>query len=94
MRSAGYNDNILRRDIIAIKAAEPLKEEHTQERLQLLAKAITHGNLFNAMGGMHLTSDDIFVSAEMLMREKEMKIKRLTTEKNFRLKQMKVEEKG
>jgi hypothetical protein len=41
---------------------------------------------------MHLTSDDIFISAEMLMREKVMM--RLETEKNGRLKQMKVEEKG
>ena len=92
LSSGGYNGNVLKRELVAIPAAEPITEEHSQERLQLLAKANTHGKLFSATGGMHLTSDDIFISAEMSTREKEMK--RLTTEKNRRLKQMKVEEKG
>ncbi len=92
LSSGGYNGNVLKRELVAIPAAEPITEEHSQERLKLLAKANTHGKLFSATGGMHLTSDDIFISAEMSTREKEMK--RLTTEKNRRLKQMKVEEKG
>ncbi len=92
LSSGGYNDNVLKRELVAIPAAEPITEEHLQERFQLLAKANTHGKLFSATGGMHLTSDEIFISAEMSTREKEMK--RLTTEKNRRLKQMKVEEKG
>jgi hypothetical protein len=92
LSSGGYNGNVLRRELVSIQAADPLTEEHSQERLQLLAKANTHGKLFSATGGMHLTSDDIFISAEMSTREKEMK--RLSTEKNRRLKQMKVEEKA
>ena len=67
-------------------------EELTQERRELLAKAITHGKKFSVTGGLHLTSDDIFISAEMSLREKE-KI-RLTTEKNRRQRMMTIEAKA
>jgi len=91
--SAGYNGKALRRAIVAIPTSEEqITEEHSEARLQLLAKANTHGKLFSATGGCHLTSDDIFISAEMNTREKEKK--RLTAEKTRRLKQLKVEEKG
>ena len=36
-----------------------------------LMKAATAGKRFTVMGGNHLTSDDIFIAAEMSMREKE-----------------------
>ena len=58
----------------------------------MLAKLNTHGKLFTATGGGHLTSDDIFIASEMATREKEKK--RLTSEKTCRLRKMAAEEKG
>ncbi len=46
-------------------------EEHTMERQKLLMKAATAGKKFCVMGGNHLTADDIFIAAEMSLREKE-----------------------
>ena len=57
-----------------------------------MSKANTHGKLFSATNGTHLTSDDVFIGAEKSTREKEQK--RLTAEKNRRLRLLKVEEKG
>ena len=57
-----------------------------------MAKSNTHGKLFSAMGGYHLTSDDIYIGAKMSTREKEKK--RLMIEKNKWLWQMKSEGKA
>ncbi len=57
-----------------------IREEHSQERYDKLAKSNRHGKLFSAAGGVHLTSDDISISAEMSKRDKDKQ--RLTTEKN------------
>ena len=54
-----------------IPSSLQMTEEHSQERYNLLAKSNTHGKLFSATGGLHLTSDDIFISAEMATRDKE-----------------------
>ncbi len=92
--SAGYNSDALKKTIMEIPSLErqTITGEHTQEHYDILAKSNTHGKLFSATGGTHITSDNIFISAEMATREKEEK--RLTTEKNKRLRQMKVKDKG
>lgn len=92
LTNGGYNGNALKRTIVEIPTLEKITEEHSKEQYDVLMKANTHGKLFSALGGYHLTSDDIFISAEMKTREKEKK--RLTIEKNKRLQQMKVEEKA
>ena len=92
LNTGGYNGNVMRREILAIPTTEQITEEHSAERLQLLAKSNTHGKLFTATGGGHLTSDDIFIASEMATREKEKK--RLTSEKTRRLRKMAAEEKG
>lgn len=92
LTAGGYNGDALKRKIIEIPMTEQITEEHSKERYEILAKASTHGKLFSATGGTHLTSDDVFIGAEMSTREKEQK--RLSAEKNRRLRQMKVEEKG
>ncbi len=57
-----------------------------------MAKSNTHGKLFSATGGLHLTLYNIFINAEMATRDKEKK--RQTTKKSKRLRQVKVEEKA
>jgi len=92
LSTGGYNGNVMRREILAIPTTEQITEEHSAERLQLLMKSNTHGKLFTATGGGHLTADDIFIASEMSTREKEKK--RLASEKTRRLRKMAAEEKG
>lgn len=80
LSTGGYNGNVMRREILAIPTTEQITEEHSAERLQLLMKSNTHGKLFTATGGGHLTADDIFIASEMSTREKEKRgspVKRL-----------------
>ena len=46
----------------------------TQEHLEALAKAKTHGELFFVTGGDHLTTDDAFKAAELKNREKDIEL--------------------
>jgi hypothetical protein len=48
---------------------------------KLFTKATTHGKQFSVMGGLHLILDDVFISAEMLLWEKEKS--RLMIERNW-----------
>ncbi len=50
-----------------------MTKAHSIERQELLSKAKTHGALFCATGGGHITSDDFFKSMEMPVREAEIK---------------------
>eukprot|EP00984_Skeletonema_dohrnii_P018305 scaffold8528_cov85-Skeletonema_dohrnii-CCMP3373.AAC.1 len=45
---------------------------HGQERIDAISTASTHGKLFHATGGTHLTSDDIFIATEKKVREGEI----------------------
>ena len=92
LTSGGYNGNALKRTIVEIPTLQQITEENSKDRYDILMKANTHGKLFSTLGGYHLTCDDIFIGTEMKTRE--MEKKRLTTEKNKRLRLMKVEEKG
>ncbi len=62
---AGYNGHFMQ---VKAKPATSTKEitlPHTQERIELLSKAKKHGQIFAAMGGDHLTSNDMFNSIEL-----------------------------
>jgi hypothetical protein len=65
---SGYNGNVLKGMIIPIKATEVITVPHTQERIDLLAQAKKHGQIFTATGGGHLTSNDMFKSIELKTR--------------------------
>ena len=47
--------------------------KNSQARVEALAKAKTHGAKFTATGGGHVTSDDMFKSMEMGVRENDIK---------------------
>jgi hypothetical protein len=42
---------------------------HTQEQIQLLSQAKSHGNIFANTGGVHLTANDIFKSIVLKQRK-------------------------
>ena len=46
---------------------------HSRERIELLAKASTHGAKFCATHGEHLTLDDMFKACEVRVMESEVK---------------------
>ena len=51
----------------------PITQKNSQERILALAKVKTHGAKFIATRGGHVTSNDMFKSMEMDVRENEIK---------------------
>jgi hypothetical protein len=52
-------------------AAAPVTVPHTRERQEALAAATAHGKKFFVTGGEHITSDDMFKSAEIMCQNAE-----------------------
>jgi len=55
----GYNDNAFK-DTTKNVSRKSVTVRHLTERIKTIQQATTHGNLFHATGGGHLTDDDIF----------------------------------
>ncbi len=55
----------------ARSAAAPVTVPHTHERQEALTAATTHGKKFFVTGGKHITSDNIFKSAEIVSQNAE-----------------------
>ena len=69
---AGYCGDILKAKIKETTTKEPITERNSQARIEILAKAITHGTKFTATGGFYINSDYMFKSLEISIREKEI----------------------
>jgi hypothetical protein len=67
--AAEYLQATLQRD--ADSADRPITQPNTLARQQALANARGHGGRFHVTGGMHVTSDDVFISMEMSIRNEE-----------------------
>ena len=80
----GYDGNLFAAKLAEPERTRPVTVKHSQARVEALAKASTHGAKFTATGGFHLTSNDMFKSMEIAVREKE--IKEAEKEKERRLK--------
>ena len=61
---------------------------HSQERIELLSQAKTHGNIFAATGGVHLTANDIFKG--IVLKQRKVEREKLVKEKTVRMRQEKV----
>jgi hypothetical protein len=65
--------------LVAIKPTErrtsPITERMSWERIELMARAKTHGKKFFAMGGSHVCSDDFFKSQALLVTEEDVAMK-------------------
>jgi len=89
----GYKGSCLQATILEYPKTEMVTEEtDIAERLAKFETANTCGKLFSVNVAGHLTSDDMFLSGEKTWREKEKK--RLTTEKNKRMRLMNIETKA
>ncbi len=64
---AQYHEDKVR----ALRADAPVTVAHTREHQETLAAATTHGKKFFVTGGEHITSDDMFKSAEIVRRNAE-----------------------
>jgi hypothetical protein len=70
----------------------PITQPHTLARQQALANARGHGGRFHVMGGMHVTSDDLFISMKMnVWNEERAKVEK---ERKKRLQLQATEEKA
>ena len=71
LTEAGYDGSALQA-LVAIKPAErrmtPITERMSRERIELLARANTHGKKFFATGGSHVCSDDFFKAQALLAK--------------------------
>ena len=81
LSTMGYDADLLKtefnEDRIRAAAAEEeldlsVTVANTRERQEALAKATTHGKKFYVTGGEHITSDDMFIAAEMGNRKREI----------------------
>ena len=89
----GYKGSCLQATILEYPKTEMVTEEtDIAQRLTKFETANTCGKLFSVNVAGHLTSDDMFLSGEKTRREKEKK--RLTTEKNKRVRLMNIETKA
>ncbi len=88
----GCNGSVLEATILEYPKTEMVTEENSAECLALLSKANTCGKLFSVNVAGHLTSNDMFLAGKKNWREKEKK--QLMTEKNRRVRLMKIEEKA
>ena len=89
LTEAGYDGSALQA-LVTIKPTElraaPITERMSRERIELLARANTHGKKFFATGGSHVCSDDFFKAQALLAREEEisekMKLKKSLLQKS------------
>ncbi len=65
----GFDGSAFKVQIKEKKEPQRITVPHGQERIDAIAKASTHGGLFHATGGAHLTCDDIFMASEKKVRE-------------------------
>jgi hypothetical protein len=69
----GYNGDLLKAKLKATDEPRVLTRPHTKERVELLAKATTHGTKWMATGGSHLMTENFFKYVEVPRRENEIK---------------------
>ena len=76
LTESGYDGSKLQA-LVAVRPADnrmagAITERMSQERIELLARANTHGKKFFATGGSHVCSDDFFKAQALLAREDEL----------------------
>ena len=65
----GFNGDVMKVMLKPVERTNVVTAPHTQERIELLSQAKTHGNIFAATGGIHLTANDIFKSIALKQRK-------------------------
>ena len=62
---AGYDAQWLKATLEKKEEERPITQSNTVKRQQALAGVHTHGGCFHVTGGIHITSDDFFISHEI-----------------------------
>ena len=74
LKQADYDADYLKATLQQGRDTEtdwPITQPTTLAQQQALANARGHGGRFHVTGGMHITSDDLFISMEMNVRNEE-----------------------
>ncbi len=69
----GYNGKVFEATIKKKQEQRAVTVQHSQERIDLLAKAKTHGHIFHATGGDACNGEDAFLALEKKVRESSLK---------------------
>ena len=88
---AGYNGHIMQLRLKPAACTKVVTIAHSQERIELLSQAKSHGSIYAATGGTHLNCNDIFkgmalkqikILREKLAKEKKVRERQERTESN------------
>ena len=60
LKEHGYNGSIFKAEVNILTKKNKTTVPETRERIKLLSAATSHGAIFHATGGGHITSDDMF----------------------------------
>ncbi len=85
----GLNGDTMKITLKPIEQTTVVTVPHSQERIELLSQVKTHGNIFAATGGIHLTANDIFKG--IVLKQREVTREKLAREKTVRERQEKTE---
>ena len=72
LKEHGFNSDVLKCSIKKVKN-QFVTMRHSQERINAINQVTTHGNLFHANGGGHLTDEDVFLVLQKKKVEAEIK---------------------
>jgi hypothetical protein len=59
LKEHGFDSDVLKTSIKKVKK-QSVTVRHSQEQIDEISQATTHGNLFHATGCGHLTDEDVF----------------------------------
>jgi len=85
----GYNGDVMKITLKPIECTTCVTLPHTQDRIELLSQAKSHGNIFAATGGVHLTSNDIFMG--IVLKQRKILREKLAKEKTLHQRQERTE---
>ena len=72
LKEHGFNSDVLKASIKKVKK-QSVTVRHSQERIDEISQATTHGNLFHATEGGHSTDEDVFLALQKKKVEAEIK---------------------
>jgi hypothetical protein len=84
LKEHGFNSDVFK---VAIKKVrkQTVTVRHSQERINAISQATSHGTLFHATGGGHLTDDDVFLGLQKKKVEEEIKRLKKTKDAAMRM---------
>ena len=85
----GYTSDVMKITLKPIERTTCVTLPHTQDRIELLSQAKSHGNIFAATGGVHLMSNDIFMG--IVLKQRKILREKLAKEKTLHQRQERTE---